>query len=353
MSSLLPKLVACIALTTLTVLVPSVVAAPRHAAKKPAPPAGGCQRFAAPRGHDSNRGTPRSPFATVERLVRALKPGETGCLQSGRYRGDVHLRTRGRRGAVLTLRAAPGASATICGFVEFKRGGDYWRLTQLHVDGSCSSQNTIQIYADHSTLDHLEITNQHRAQSCVLIGTPRDGRPRETAVHHSRIHDCGHAGSHWQHGIYASSPRNARITDNYVYANAGFGIHLYSDAQSTLVERNVVDGSSTESGLVFGGAAASASSHNLVKRNIFSGNGKYGASSSWDGPVGEANVLSANCFWQNGYGAFPATRRGFVARRNVEADPRFIAASAGNYRLLPRSRCRAMQPRGHVGPNRR
>jgi copper-binding protein NosD len=349
MSSLSPKLASCIAVTTLAVLAPSSVAASKPAGHQPRWGAL-CQRVASPDGSDDNPGTRALPFESASHLVQALRPGETGCLVSGRYRGDVHLIRAGRRKARITLRAAPGAKATICGFVVLLPGAAYWRLAHLSIDGSCSPQNTIQIYADHAMLDHDDVTNRHLGPSCILVGSPRDGAPTGVVLAHNRVHDCGRSGSHWDHGIYASSPRFARITDNYVYANAGFGIHLYADAQSTVVERNVVDASFSESGLVFGGAEKSASSHNLVRQNIFSGNGKYGAKSFWDGPIGVGNALVANCFWRNRYGPFPSSRVGFDPRRNIEANPRFVDAAAHDYRVAPRSRCRKMQPRGHVGP---
>ena len=248
------------------------------------------------------------------------------------------------------LRGAPGARATICGFVGFMHGGDYWRLSHLYVDGTCSTQNTVQVYANHATLDHLDITNRHRAQSCVMLGTPGDGRARYTILQHNRIHDCGRSDSHFYHGIYANSPRDARVSDNYVYANAGFGIHLYPDAQRTVVERNVVDGNFNESGLVFAGTGSSASSDNRVRRNIFSGNGAYGVAASWGGAVGHGNVVGANCFWGNAQGALPITHPGFEVGQNLDIAPAFVGSTVRDYRLRRGSRCRPMEPRGHVGP---
>jgi Right handed beta helix region len=347
MIALSPKLALCSAVTTLALLVPSSVAASQRSQQPMS--ASPCQLVAGLGGSDRNRGTPESPYATVSRLVGALQPGETGCLLSGRYRTDIHLSKKGRRNARLTLRAAPGATVTICGFVVFKPGASFWRLTRLEIDGSCSSQNTVQIYANHATLDHDNVTNRHLAQSCVMVGAPGYGHGRYAAIHHNRIHDCGSSGSHYYHGIYANSPRDARITDNFVYDNAGFGIHLYPDAQSTEVERNVVDGNYNEGGLVFAGSST-ASSNNFVKHNVFSDNGAYGVSSSWGGPVGDANVVVANCFWRNEDGPFDPAHRGFVVRRNVEARPDFIATTPHDYRIRRGSRCRKMQPHGHVGP---
>lgn len=351
MVSLSPKLAWCVVLASVTALFASSARAPRAEATRPGAKAPGCQRFVAPNGNDRNRGDRRSPLASVSRLVARLRAGQTGCLLSGRYRENVWIARSGQPNRPMTLRAAPGAKPTLCGHIEFKSSADYWRLARLNVDGSCSSENTVQIYGDHVTVSHADITNRHISESCIYIGGPRWGRARETVLRNNRIHDCGDNGNHHTHGIYADSPRNARITDNYIYANSGFGIQLYPDAQETLVEHNVIEGNFTESGLVFGGEAPYASSHNLVRWNIFSGNGGYGVSSSWGaGPVGAANVANGNCFWQNAKGTFDWSRLGYRVRRNVDANPLFVAPATRDYRLRRGSPCKLMQPRGHVGP---
>jgi hypothetical protein len=350
MVSLSQKLAWCVVLASMTTLFASNGPAPRAGAMRPGANVRLCQRFVAPNGSDRNRGDRRSPFASVSRLVATLRAGQTGCLLSGRFREEVRITRGGRANKPITLTAAPGAKPTICGRVELKSSADYWRLTRLNVDGSCSSQNTIQIYGDHITLSHDDITNRHISKSCMYIGGASWGRARETVIRNNRIHDCGDNGNDHTHGIYAASPRHARITDNYIYANSGFGIQLYPDAQETLVEHNVIEGNFTESGLVFGGEAPYASSNNLVRWNIFSGNGAYGVSSSWGGPVGAANIANGNCFWQNAKGTFDSSRLGYSARRNIYANPLFVAPTSRDYRLRLGSPCKRMQPRGHVGP---
>jgi hypothetical protein len=347
------KLVFGIALTTLAALMSLSVALAQPQAKKPRARAAPCQRFASPRGEDSNRGTKKSPFETAARLARALKAGQTGCLLAGRFTGNVGISGRGRPGLLITLRAAPGAKATICG-VQFQPGADYWRLSGLSIDGSCSTQwFTVQIYADHVTLDHDDVTNHHRAGSCVLIGGHvRDGGVAPNAwLHHDRIHDCGSTTTGpASHGIYAAAARSARVTDSYIYGNSGYGIQLYPDAQGTLVERNVIDGNSTKSGLVFAGRSPYASSNNVVTENIFTRNGMFGITASWGGQVGTGNLVKANCFWANSKGAFNRDSVGFVRKRNLEANPNFVSAPSGDYRMHRKSPCRAMRPRGRVGP---
>jgi parallel beta-helix repeat protein len=352
MTSLSPKLLCCIALALVTAFVVSSAAGQRPPKKRGTGRAAACDRVAAPGGSDRNRGSHRSPFATVSKLVAALRPGQTGCLLSGRFEESVDIAGSGRANQHITLRAAPGARATICGFIWFMSGAAYWRLSGLHVDGSCSSQMTVQIFGDHVTLDHDNVTNRHRAQSCVLIGSRfyDDGVVYDTLLQHNRIHDCGAPMSAYQHGIYVAASRNARITDNDIYANSGYGIHLYPDAQRTLVARNVIDETETRSGLVFAGGTPYASSDNLVTHNIFSRNGLYGIGSSWGTPVGSGNVAKANCFWKNTGGAFAPNPLGYTRRQNIGANPGFIAPNAGDYRLRRRSPCKTMQPRGHVGP---
>jgi hypothetical protein len=230
------KLAFGIALTTLAALMSLSVALAQPQSKRPRARAALCQRFASPRGEDSNRGTKKSPFESAGRLAQALKPGETGCLFSGIYRGNVHLIAISSQGRRVTLRSAPGGRATLCGFVEFMPGASFWRLSRVNIDGSCTKQMTVQILADNSRLDHVDVTNRHAGPSCILIGY-RNWQPRSVRIDHDRVHDCGHPGSHWDHGIYAAKPRGAQITDNYVYGNAGFGIHLYDLRQRAVDPR--------------------------------------------------------------------------------------------------------------------
>jgi Right handed beta helix region len=349
-SALRTKFVRCLGLSGVALVVASNAAAiaPSTAVAVSRAPQF-CDRVAAPNGDDRNPGTARAPFASVSRLVEALGPGRTGCLRQGRFAEDVRIVRGGRQGKPITLRAAPGAKATICGYIAFKPTADYWRLSRVYVDGSCSSQNTIQIFANRVSLTHDDITNRRQSESCLYIGSDIYGISSKAVVDHNRIHDCGNDTT-FTHGIYADAPRNARITDNHIYANAGFGIQLYPDAQGTLFEHNVVDGNVGKSGLLFSGEAPYASSHNVVVHNIFSSNGAYGVSSWWGGGTGVANVAKSNCFWRNAEGAFDSDRVGYRLVSNIRTDPKFIAPKIHDYRLRRGSRCRMMAPRGHVGP---
>ena len=248
LKSLSSKLVWSIAAIGMTALAASSAATPRVLATSTKTNHPVCALVASPNGRDKNSGSRRSPLATVSKLVATLRPGQTGCLLSGRFEEDVKIIRKGTRARPFTLRSAPHAKATICGAVEVASPAEYWRLARLNFDGSCSTANTVMIFGDHITVAHSDITNRRDSQSCVYIGNAVYGRAHAVVLHYNRIHGCGKGDSRYFHGIYADAPRNARITDNYIYENAGFGIHLYPDARgpssngtwSTTASRKVV-----------------------------------------------------------------------------------------------------------------
>lgn len=324
------------------------LAASPDASSRPAGQA--CTRFATPSGSDGNPGSRRSPFATASKLIATLRPGQTGCL-SGHFREYLKFQQAGRAGAPITLRAAPGQSATICGHMWFTAPASHWRLTRLGIDGSCSTQDTIVIHGNQVQLDHDDITNGYRGLSCLSIGTHSYAEVvvYDTVLSHDRIHDCGIDLKGHTHGVYASATRNMQIVDNYIYDNAGYSVQLYPDAQHTLIARNIVDGSRSKSGVVLAGEKPYASSYNLVTHNMIIRNPDYGVYRSWPGPVGTGNLIQDNCFWKNALGDFPPNPTGLTQGGNVRANPGFVGETPAHYRLRRGSSCRAMHPRGHVG----
>ena len=78
-----------------------------------------------------------SPFATPSKLDSALRAGQTGCLESGTYGStstEYVFSSNGTAGSPVTITAAPGASATIDGFVVIN--GTYTTVSGLTIDGS-------------------------------------------------------------------------------------------------------------------------------------------------------------------------------------------------------------------------
>jgi hypothetical protein len=291
----------------------------------------------------------------VARLAAALRPGETGCLFSGRFDGDVAISHRGRRDARIVLRAAPGEFARIDGVIDWKRGARYWRVTGLTIDGASSTEVTIEIHDDGIQLDHNDITNENRGATCIIDGSLQYGVSRNTVIDHNRIHDCGTPGSAPQHhhGVYECCGYGARVKNNLIYGNTGFGVQLYPEADGTVVANNVIDANMQGGGVFFGGdtyGSCHATDGAAVRNNIITNNGHYGINAWWGCTPGTHNVANRNCLWANTSGALNPEATGFKAARNLNANPAFVAQKRHDYRLRRRSRCAGMGPRGRIGP---
>jgi hypothetical protein len=263
----------------------------------------------------------------------------------GTFAENLSIRIGGQKGKPITLRTAPKARAILCGYVEVADSASYVTLSKVTIDGSCSTQNVLQIWGDHFTLQDSEVNGGHTStiQDCVFLGDPEYGRALDPVIDHNRIHDCGTSGH--GHGFYVADALSAVITNNYIYDNAGFGIQLYPRGQQSQIVGNVIDGNGRGS-LIFGGEDRSPSSGNIVAYNILSNPAAgYNLMESWGGPVGSANLAKRNCLWPQGRG-FANDHEGFEARANVVADPRFYNRSARDFRLRSGSPCRRQRLKG-------
>jgi Right handed beta helix region len=312
-----------------------------------------CDRAAGPRGNDAASGTVQHPFASVPRLTAALRPGQTGCLFQGQFNGDVTISHGGTPTAPIVLRAAPGASATISGEVDFERGGNYWRLTRLNINGASSGQRTVQIHANGLRLDHDNITNQNFGESCIIDGSVQYGVSRGTVIDHNVIHNCGASKTaQFNHGVYVCCGYGTKVTNNVIYGNSGFGVQLYPNADKALVANNIIDRNAHGGGIVGGDlyGACYATDRATVANNIITNNGRYGIDAWWGCTRGTSNRAIHNCLWSNAYAAFNPEGTGFTASGNIKANPRFVRPSQHDYRLRRQSPCAGLGPRGQVGP---
>ena len=339
----------------LPIVAAALLAAPSAAASpgaRTAAPARACDRAASVSGQDSAPGTMSRPFRTIHRLLRALRPGETGCLLGGTFVENVSIARGGRPRARVTLRSAPGTRARVAGYVVIRDSANYVTFAHVDVDGHDVTPITVHVYGDDAILSDLNVTNRDKRNdtytgSCILLG--RHGAPTFRAlVEKSRIHDCGSSGH--DHGIYAEFPRAAIIRDNYIYDSPGYGISMYPDAQSTFVTRNVIDGNGhgnvTFSGEQAGGEYPQdmASSRNVLTRNVIANaRTRYNVESFFPSlsPVG--NTVTFNCVWNAPWGNFGYTS-GYDRARNIERNPLYVDRRSKDYRLQPGSPCRGMGP---------
>jgi parallel beta-helix repeat protein len=253
----------------------------------------------------------------------------------------------------VTITTAPGyPRATLRGYVYTKPGADYLTFDNLAFDGSAFTGGiSIQIFGDHNTVSNSDISNGHMGESCVIVGEYEGADAHAVTgavIDGNRIHDCGKAsdGQH-DHGIYLASSRDARVTNNVIYGNAGgWGIQLWADAHGSLVADNVVDGNAAGNIIIAGATYSNlgASSNNTIRDNILtlplSG---LNVEPYWDGPPGTNNVLVGNCFWGATANA-AAGGNGYTETGSIVADPLYRDRASHDYTLQSGSPCAGKGP---------
>jgi hypothetical protein len=306
----------------------------------------GCSRYAAPSGSDRGPGTRKRPFASPQRLVESLRPGQTGCLRGGVYDETddgyiLRFERAGRPSAPITVRSHPGERARLVGIVTVDSGADWVTLSDLDVEGD-GSMNTIKVYAAHVVIEDNDITNELRGQSCLILGSNDGaGGAVRTIVRRNRFFDCGSpANDNKDHAIYAARLSDGRIERNLFVNSAGKTIQLYPNSDRTVVVRNVIDGGpdTVRGGIVIGGDDDYASSDNLVERNVIAYAADYGVYANWASRIGSGNVARSNCIWGSGTAHVDAGD-GLAAYGNVIADPGFVDRESRDLRLRSDSRC--------------
>lgn len=303
-----------------------------------------CDRFASPNASGQGSGSRARPFQSLERLVRSLGPGQVGCLMPGRFRhrGVVRLDE-----AQTTIRSLGRPRATIDGAVWVMPGARGARIAGLGLTSHDPEFSIpLKVQADGVKLLGNDITAA-RSISCVLVGSSRV--VSDLLIEGNRIHNCGRTGKH-DHLIYVTQSRGAVIRRNLLVDNpGGWAVHLYPNADGTLVERNVID--SNEGGVIFAGSGGGATSDgNVVRANVITNSSpRWNVESSWSGgPSGRGNSASQNCLFSSGPGAPSGLgyTNGFQASGNVVANaPVYVDREAGDYRIRRGSKCAALAGR--------
>jgi hypothetical protein len=269
----------------------------------------------------------------VHRLLARLPTGGTACLAGGStFREHVTI----LRPATLQ---SGGGRATIVGGIVIAPNVPHVTVRNLVVQGSGGGRAAIRVRADGARVAGNDVSGPgfvDRNTACVLL----DGT-RGAIVDANRIHNCTRATRRdlYAPGILVASALRARITHNLVYHTLGDGIALAPNAQRTRVQRNLVDGN--VSGIYIGGDRRTASSYNVVTRNIVSNSGRWNVHAAWSGVVGVGNIVTSNCLWHGFGGNFAG--EGFARAGNIFASPR-IKDRPRDFTLLG-GPCVSMHPR--------
>ena len=301
-----------------------------------------CDRVVAASGSDTAPGTVAQPYASVQKLVNVLMPGETGCVR-GRVVGNAKMTRGGTSTARITVTSEPGQRGTIQGRLWLATGSDNVSFTDLDLDGRNTGRlPSPLIYGNDVVFRGNDVTNLDTA-ICFNIGAatyePQVTTYR-TVIEGNRIHNCGiRPAANHDHGIYVEKARDVRIAGNVIYDNADRAINLYPDAQRTTIVGNIMDGNGQ--GVLFSGDLGLASHDNVVRGNVITNPRLREAIESWypsGNPIGQRNLVDGNCI-HGGAGTVDASGGGFTMGTNLFVDPQYVDRAAKDFRLRADSPC--------------
>ena len=316
----------------------AIAAAPGTAASS-----SGCHLVASPSGSDSAPGTEAAPFRTAQRLIEAVSPGQTACLRQGTYTGsDLRLEAPGS-----TFRSYPGERATIAAFFAVYPEATGAKVMGLRFDGTNVNNDTaVKVNADRSVFSGNEVTKGGNG-ICLQAGSWHPARG--VVIERNRVYRCGPPSSKFDHQLYLGQTRGAVVRFNVLTDNpGGWGVHLYTDADNTLIENNIID--NNRGGVIFAGEGGEHSDNNVVRNNAITNNGpRWNIEGSWSGgPFGTGNTAYNNCVYSTGPDAPAgiAERDGFSTGSNtvLKSDP-YVNGKAGDYRFKAGSPCAALTSR--------
>ena len=203
--------------------------------------------FVSPGGKSSGQGTIDSPFdlktaVTGTKNGKEIAAGDVVWLRGGTYRGSFDVRIGGKNGIPLHFRQFPGERAFID---KAQLGRKKGTLNIRHPNNWFWDFEVINSSTDRRRLDGEGEMNPVRG-SGVNIWSPN------VKLINLSIHDNGHGVGIWteegsveiygclifnngnnkkEHGIYAHNKKGVhRITNNIVFNNAGYGLHVYANS---------------------------------------------------------------------------------------------------------------------------
>lgn len=301
-----------------------------------------CDRFASPSGSDRGpgRGGLHRPYRSVPRILSSLRGGQTGCLEPGTYwhRGVARLARRG-----IVLRGIGPDPARILSPIWIMP-----RATGAQLLGvSLTSHNReypepLKVQADRARVAGNQITGSTNT-ICVLIGSQR--RTHGVTIEDNRISHCGRHGK-FDHLIYVQNTVGTTIRWNLLTDNpGGWAVHLYPNADDTLIEHNVID--RNRGGVIFAGDDEDTSDRNIVRDNAITYSGpRWNIEGSWnDDSTGTDNLAYSNCLFSRAAGGPAGIREaeGFAAETNlVLSESPYVDRESGDYSFVSENPCRVL-----------
>ena len=314
--------------------------------------------YVSPAGSDTNDGSQRHPWRTIQHATETVKAGVTVHVAPGSYSGAITTSRSGTATArIRFVSDVPWAAMIRASSVDiiWTNLGNYTDIEGFDIAGNDPTTcNGIINYASYVRivgnqvhdvgLDHVAC----KYGSGIVNHQNRAGHDNDIVG--NRVHDVGdyaHANA-LQHGIYHSNLRG-HIWNNVVFRCAGWGIHLWHAANQVVIANNTVF-NNANGGLLIGDGDDSGgflngvvNDYTIVINNIVYRNGQQSGASGYGieeyGRTGRHNQYLNNLVYQNGPKDWKL-QNGITPRATIENDPQFVnyqPDGTGDYRLRPTS----------------
>jgi hypothetical protein len=325
-------------------------------------PATGDCRYVSTVGSDSNDGSARHPWATIQHAVNRVNPGETVIVGDGTYAETVKIWRGGTSAAPVIIQAQHQGAAKISpastvgnrNYTLYFSHVNYVSLVGFELTGTTTTDAGIKF--DSGTNNKVIGNNIHDIgvsnAVCTSGAAVLDAAANNT-VDGNQIFNIGPPRSagfrcNQQHGIYITDGGdNAIVQNNLIFEVwQGYGIHINAatNISGLIISHNTVfnvGDTLHNSGGTFILDCHAACDNNTFNNNIFANT--QGGFCFWEiqesgATLGRHNVyqnnLLFNCgsnIWVNGKANFTGT---------VTADPQFVhytGNQTGDYHLQPAS----------------
>ena len=322
------------------------------------------------------------PFRTLGQGIAIAEPGDAVYAEAGTYVESLVIRKSGRESRPIILSCDPDALGKVkitpsreyvqknpSGAVIKLHGARHVWINGLVIEGPRGRPEApkAETYGANGITWAAKAGTGCRATNNVVYGNV-----------HCGLKEMGHGGTgilmeanvifengvrSTDHGIYCPAD-GLVIRGNIIFHNAGYGIHSYSSPKQQLIVQNICIENKV-CGIILAG------SHNQVFHNVCVGNGIglfYFRGGSTDNVV-QNNIFAFNrtdCGYDNGGGRygdparnvddyncyFPGKPNPLIhpGRHEVLADPMFVDAARGDFRLKVGSPC--IGKGGDMGPSR-
>jgi parallel beta-helix repeat protein len=227
-----------------------------------------------PTGSDTASGQSGAPWATIQRALKTVKPGDTVTVEDGTYAGL----------------ACDTVSGTASARIVFKSRNKWGAKITSATSGS--TQDWVQFMScSYITFDGFEVSGAPRSGIAILGNTDTGSDARNVIIQNCYSHNNGGTTVAGRHdGIFSGFAFNLTIQDNTVDTTGEHGIYVSNSADHPQILRNRV--SNTGNNCIQINADLSSSfgnadgliSHWLIEGNVVS-NCKGSAAFNLDGAI--------------------------------------------------------------------